>query len=136
MFLVNIVLGLFLVHNDPCLFQTNFMGMNEQTIRSELNDHYSSFKENTTFINNTYNYLKYEDSIREITILFFLNDDNECRMIRIMSAYSNYNDLLKEVRQNYHSLTKNNWVYNSNNINYLVKLEEGDWFFTISIQEE
>ncbi len=134
--LVNIILGLFLSLADQSLFQTNFIGIDEQEIRAELKMHQKGFKENTAFINNSYNYLKYEDSVSEITILFFLNDDNTCRMIRVMSSYSNYNDLLKELGNHYKSVDEKVWMYTIRDNNYQVKLEEGDWFFTISIQEE
>ena len=36
-----------------------------------IDENYRSFKLNTAFVNNSFNYLKYEDKIREITILFF-----------------------------------------------------------------
>lgn len=125
----------FLTSSGSSLFSEHFIGMNKTEISKKIAEGHRSFKLNSAFINNAYNYLKYEDRIREITVLFFLDDDENCRMIRIMSDYSNLNDLEEELNNNYNIIKKDYWHYNENGVNYDVKLEEGDWFFTISIKE-
>lgn len=116
------------------LFQQNFIGLNKNEIAKYFSENNRSFKLNTAYINNSYNYLKYEDKVREITVLFFLDDDNQCRMIRIMSDYSNLNDLEAELNQNYKKTEKNLWCFIDDDTTYDVELEEGDWFFTISVK--
>lgn len=124
-----------LANSGSSLFSEHFIGMNKIEIAKRITEGHRSFKLNNAYVNNAYNYLKYEDGIREITALFFLDDDENCRMIRIMSDYSNLNDLEEELNNNYNKIDKSFWQYNENGINYDVRLEEGDWFFTISVKE-
>lgn len=127
--------GLFTL-NSNSLFSENFIGQSKTEIVKSVNDKYKTFKLNRAFVNNTFNYLKYEDRIREITVLFFLTDNNKCKMIRIMSDYSNLRDLKEELDNNYTSKEENLWEYNFDGTEYTVEMLEGDWFFTISIKEK
>lgn len=134
-FLVQLLL-LGLVSTDVSIFSDNYIGLHKDKITEMFSEKHKSFKLNKSYVNNSYNYLKYEDSIREITALYFLTDDNYCRMIRIMSDYSNINDLRDELNENYDKQSKNKWQYESNKTTYEVQLKEEDWFFTISIKEK
>ena len=123
-------------NGNESLFTGHFIGMAKDSISSEMVKTHRSLKLNTAAINNSYNYLKYEDGIREITVLFFLDDNNTCKAIRLMSDYSNINDIEKQLNENYEKQAHNNWSYTYNNVDYQVTLEEGDWFFTVSIKEK
>lgn len=133
---ISIVLSGLLSLSNGSLFETNFIGMDKAEITATVNEKHRAFKLNTAYVNKAYNYLKFEDSIREITVLFFLNDDDKCHMIRIMSDYSNINDIVEELNSYYTSTEKNCWKYDEDDKNYFVNLEEGDWFFTVSIKTE
>ncbi|HBH49771.1 MAG TPA: hypothetical protein DDX98_14090 [Bacteroidales bacterium] len=118
------------------IFSINYIGKSADEIKELVLEHHKMYKPNTAFINDSYNYLKYEDRIREITVLFFLNDNNHCRMIRIMSDYSNINDLRDELDSNYESVDNYNWKYKAGNMCYSVSLTEEDWYFTIAIKKK
>ena len=133
--LVNITLSVLLSISNISLFSENYIGKHKLEITELVKENHKRLKLNTAYINNSYNYLKYEDNIREITVLFFLNENDSCRMIRIMSDYSNYNDLLDELNANYTKINNNTWQYQVGINTYAVKLEEGDWFFTISVKK-
>jgi putative IMPACT (imprinted ancient) family translation regulator len=132
--LLNIILLCMLAVGNESIFSEHFIGKSKSEITQIVNEKYKSFKLNTAYINNAYNYLKYEDKIREITILFFLNEKDNCRMIRVMSDYSNLRDLHEELNTNYKKIKNNNWQYEAGGELYNVALEEGDWFFTITIE--
>lgn len=132
LFIILIIASSVSINNS--LFNRNFMGLHKTEISKLIAENNKSFKLNTAYINNAYNYLKYEDKIREITALFFLDDDDYCRMIRIMSDYSNLNDIIEDLNEHYNETGTNLWSYSNSGKNYVVKLEEGDWFFTISIK--
>ena len=135
-FLVNIILSSLLSLTNGSLFFENYIGKHKSEISEIVTENHKRYKLNTAYVNNSFNYLKYEDNIREITVLFFLNDDDTCRMIRVMSDYSNLNDLLEELNANYTKIESKSWQYQAEGKKYAVTLEEGDWFFTISVKEK
>lgn len=109
----------------------NFIGVHKDTIIQLMSEKHRNFKLNKDVINRTYNYLKYEDNISEQTILFFLNKDNYCTLVRWMSDYSNINDMISKLNEEYTNAGKNFWTYTENGKSYVIRLEEGEWYFTV-----
>jgi hypothetical protein len=114
----------------------NFIGMHKDDIIVKMKDSQKNFKLNTSNKNPHYNYLKYEDPINEITILFFLSDDDECTMIRKMYDYSNINEVENELNEKYSKVDANKWEYRELLQKYSVELLEGEWFFTVTIKKK
>jgi hypothetical protein len=114
----------------------NFIGMTKDQIILEMNTTGKNFKLNTGAINPYYNYLKYEDSIDEITILFFLSEDDICTLVRKMCDYANINDEIGELNKKYKRLNKDKWTYSSKGKSYLITLEESEWYFTITTKQK
>lgn len=135
-FIINILLAAIILNGDNSLFTENYIGKNKEYIEQNIKEKHKAFKLNTTNINNAYKYLKFEDKINEITVLFFLSDDNKCTLVRLMGDYSNINDIIYELNSLYTKTDKSNWKFTENNTEYLVNLEEGEWFFTVTIKEK
>jgi hypothetical protein len=113
----------------------NFIGMKPEGIASALKSGYPHFKLDKNAVNHSYKYLKYIDRISEQTILFFLSDDNRCTYVRWMSDYSNLNDMIDILNNKYKKSGENLWSYRDEYGNYAVRLEEEEWFFTVSIRK-
>jgi hypothetical protein len=110
----------------------NFIGMHKSNIHEVVKKNYPGLKLNTSVVNHDYKYLKYEDKINEITMLFFLSEDDKCTLVRKMCDYSNINDELHDLNSQYKPAGKDEWTYEDAGKTYLVKLEEGEWYFTIT----
>jgi hypothetical protein len=110
----------------------NYIGIHKDEIIRLMSEKHRNFKLNKDVINRTYNYLKYEDDITEQTILFFLSKDNYCTLVRWISDYANINDFIYMLNKEYTKAGKNNWTYTVNGKNYVIRLEEGEWFFTVN----
>jgi hypothetical protein len=116
----------------PDMDAQNYIGMQKDEIIQEMKKMHLSYKLNSSAVNPYYKYLKYEDKINEITILFFLSDDDVCTLVRKMCDYANINDEVDELNQRYKSIDKNNWKYEDKGKTYIVTLEEGEWYFTVT----
>ncbi|MBN1115880.1 MAG: hypothetical protein JXA77_01650 [Bacteroidales bacterium] len=116
-------------------FGVNYIGMSKNEIKQMISENHKALKLNTVNTNDKYNYLKYEDRINEITVLFFLSEDDNCTLVRLMSDYSNINDILDDLNSIYIPIDKSNWKFKDAE-NLIINLEEGDWFFTITIREK
>ena len=114
----------------------NYIGLHKDEIIQLMRENKKNFRLNTSNVNNTYNYLKYEDNISEQTMLFFLTKNDTCKYVRWMSDYSNLNDVLNDLNSEYTKAGKDKWTYVDNGKNYMVTMEEGDWYFTVTIKPE
>jgi hypothetical protein len=106
--------------------------LHETEIREEMKESHKRFRLNTSAVNTHYKYLKYENKISEITILFFLSDDDHCTLVRKMCDYSNIIEVIEELNKNYKAVDKNSWEYVVEKKTYLVTLVEEEWYFTVT----
>lgn len=112
----------------------NYIGKHKDEIICLMSQNHRNFKLNKDVINRTYNYLKYEDNISEQTILFFLSEDEYCSLVRWISDYTNINDMIVMLNSKYTKTGKNTWTYAEKGRNYIIRLEEGEWFFTVNFR--
>ncbi|MCG8698217.1 MAG: hypothetical protein MI922_09195 [Bacteroidales bacterium] len=97
---------------------------------------YRYLKLNTTDKNKSFKYLKYEDRINQITVLFFLDDDNNCKMIRMMYDYSNINDVLEKMNKELEKVDDKRYEYKIDGKTLTLDLQEDEWFFTVTVREK
>ncbi|MBN1415368.1 MAG: hypothetical protein JW973_09725 [Bacteroidales bacterium] len=95
-----------------------------------------NFKLDRNSVNRSYNCIKFVDKISEQTILFFLSQQDKCTYVRWMSDYSNLNEIITELNNKYKKKDKVTWCYMDKGQEYIVKLEKGQWFFTVSIRKK
>lgn len=114
------------------LYAQHFIGLHETEIKEVMKESHKKFRLNTSAVNPHYKYLKYEDKINEITMLFFLSEENRCTLVRKMCDYSNIIDVIEELNNNYKAIDKNSWEYVVRKKTYLVSLVEEEWYFTVT----
>ena len=114
----------------------NYIGLHKDEIISMMDETQRDFRLNTGVINNTYNYLKYEDKVNEQTLLFFLDEDDCCTYVRLMSDYANLRDVLDSLDSNYSRHSEDKWTYRDQGETYMVSLKKEDWFFTVNTKKE
>lgn len=114
----------------------NYIGMQKDDIIKAMQKDRPLFKLDKNAVNRSYNYLKFVDKISEQTILFFLSEKNICTYVRWMSDYANLNEIIAELDNKYKKKDEQTWTYADKGRDYIVKLEEGDWFFTITIRKK
>ena len=133
--LFNLLALLFLMAGAEALAQ-NYIGMHKDEIIETVKASDKSLKLNTSTVNPHYNYLKFEDRINEITVLFFLSEEDKCTLVRKMYDYSNINDVLVQLNSSYKKAGNNAWYYADKGTKYTIVLTEGDWFFTVTIKPD
>ena len=99
-------------------------------IEDELKKSYPSFSRDNTFVNHTYNYLKYIDKLSEQTLLIFLSDQNICTSTKLICDYSELNNIKLKLKQ-YRPVGKDKWTYKKDGKEYIVRLNREEWFFTL-----
>ena len=114
----------------------NFIGMKKADIIKVMQKNQPVFKLDTSSVNRTFKYIKFVDKISEQTMLFFLSENNICTYVRWMSDYANLNDIISELNTKYKRKDERTWSYSDKGQDYIVRLEEGDWFFTVGIRKK
>lgn len=132
----NSILVLILGLSCTSLHAQNFVGLNESSISALLKTTYPQFKQEKNVVNDAYEYLKFVDRITEQTILFFMSDEGECTYVRWISDYSNLNDMLNMLNNEYRKTGNNTWSYADKGSNYIITLEEDEWYFTVSFRKQ
>jgi len=114
----------------------NYIGMHKDEITKVLQKERPAFKLDKNSINRSYNVIKFVDKISEQTMLFFLSEKDICTYVRWMSDYSNISEIIGELDRSYKKKDDKTWHFTDKNQEFVVRLEEGDWFFTISIRKK
>jgi hypothetical protein len=114
----------------------NYIGMPKDEIIRLMQKERPDFKYDKNSVNRSYNMIKFVDKISEQTMLFFLSEKDICTYVRWMSDYSNLSEIISDLDRTYKKKDAKTWYYSENNQDYVVRLEEGDWFFTVSIQKK
>jgi hypothetical protein len=114
------------------LLGQNFVGLPKTEIIKIMNKTNPGFDLDEGAVNNTYKYLKYVDKFNEETWLFFLSDKDICTKSKLMSDYSNLNNRLKYLNEQYKKAGNMKWIYIDNKgVTYMVDLVKEEWYFTI-----
>jgi hypothetical protein len=130
-----ILSGLIISISFMSALSQNYIGMGPVEIAAAMKAGNPQFKLDKTAVNNTYKYLKYVDKISEQTILFFMTEKNVCTYVRWMADYSNLNDIIPMLNKKYRKTGENTWSYADKGENYSVKMEEEEWYFTITFRK-
>ena len=131
------VIFIFLIIADTVKVSSqNYVGLHKDEIIRLMSEKHRDFKLNKDVINRKFTYLKYEDKISEQTILYFLSDKGYCTLVRWMGDYSNINDMLSMLNKHYTKTGRNRWTYTRNGREYVINLEEGEWFFSVSFRQK
>lgn len=131
----NIFFSLILAVFFQSAHSQNFIGMNPGEIAAAIKTVYPQFKLDKSAINHSYKYLKYIDKISEQTILFFMTDQNTCTYVRWMADYSNLNDMVTMLNKKYKKNGVNTWSYSDKGESFSVKMEEEEWYFTVTFRK-
>lgn len=118
------------------VYAQNYIGLHKDEIVQVMKTSQRNFKLNTDAVNSKYRYLKFEDKTNEQTMLCFLSDEDYCTYVRLMCDYANFNTVLDTLNKKYTKKDKYNWIFNEKGESYIVNMDKGEWFFTVSIKKK
>ncbi len=127
LFIITLFCSIFL---NNIYSQDNYIGLDRSDIIKKMKDEKPGFIQQKV-INKTYNYLKYMDTLGERTILIFLSDDNHCTQFKLMSHYVHLGSTIDSLNKEYEKIDKHQWKYTVDGEDILIKLDKGEWFFTV-----
>lgn len=114
----------------------HYIGMQKDRIAGIVKQQNPNFRIDNSAVNHTYHYLKFVDDVSEQTMLFFLSDNDVCTYVRWISDYANLTDITIQLNRQYDKAGEKRWSYSEGGKRFLVTLEEGEWYFTVNINQE
>jgi len=126
-----IILFLALINCDG----QNLIGFKSNEIKSFMSTNRKDMNMDKV-VNNSFRYLKYSDKYDTQTILFFLNPDSVCSYIRMICNKSIRSEKMKELDSTFTKSGDNIWTDKHSGRNFLVKLVDEEWSFTVTIETE
>ena len=113
----------------------NLVGLNEKEIMQYMNDNEKGFVYQNFTNNSTFRYLKYTDRLDTQTILFFLDRDLKCKIVRLVCEKRLKDKKIKELDDKYRKTGENSWMEVRNGISYLIELIDEEVTFNITIRK-
>ncbi len=112
----------------------HFIGLQKDEIRTLMQKSFPGYRPDNSTVNTHYNYLKFVNPVTEQTMLFFMTEDQGCSYVRWISDYSNLSDMTGMLDRNYTRVDNSTWKYSQRGKQYLVTLEQQQWYFTVNIR--
>lgn len=121
----------------PCMvIGQDVIGMRSDSIQAIMSENYPEFSLNTTNVNKSYNYLKYEDYLGTQTILMFLSDSNTCRYVKKMCSYNLLDKVVNQLDKDYLRVNDTLWIFKEGDVQLTKHLEKQDWYFTVVTKKQ
>lgn len=124
----------FLFFITSLLATPNLIGYSEEEIKQYMEENEKGFVFQSFTNNSTFKYLKYTDRRETQTILFFLDSELKCKLVRLVCEMSLKSSKLKELDSQYSKAGENIWKEVKNGISYIIELREEETTFNINIQ--
>lgn len=109
----------------------DWVGMQDDSIKKVIKTEFPDFALNTSMVNKSYHYLKFEKSDGMQTMLVFLDDSNKCRYVKSIYDYYEWKRVLSYFNETLTWQNDSLWSYIKENREITKELKKEDWFFTV-----
>ncbi len=116
---------------SPVALPQHFIGMHSEAVEEIMTEDYPDFNQDKSFVNKSFNYLKFVDNLEQQTWLFFLDDNDYCKSSKLVCDYLLLDDKVAELNNSYKKVGDLSWKYQENKKNFSVTLKKEEWFFSI-----
>ncbi len=110
----------------------NYIGMHADSIKYYMKSAEKDLHLNTTSVNKYYNYLKYEDNTGVKTVLYFLDDMDNCTYYKCIYDYSLEDEIVEGLNKENEKIGEGLWKEAvSDSMVLIMELKREDWFFSV-----
>lgn len=114
----------------------NLVGYSAEKIKKHIEKNNAELSQVTGLKNDKYDYLKYEDEEGDMTVMFFMSEDNKCTSVKSIYVHSLRDEVTAELDKSYTKRSENVWSDENKGKEAVITLEVEDWFFTVSIKPD
>ncbi len=137
MLLKKIILGIVLVTSFQIQAQQlSFVGLSKDEVQELMQEEYKKFTPDKSVVKQEFNYLKYVNGIQTITWIIYFSEKDICTSTKKVCDYAEYDFVINELNNSCEKISEGQWQYSVDGIDYLLTLEEQDWYFTVREREK
>lgn len=130
--LQKIIPGIFLLAAITLQAQEHsFIGMSKDETEQRIKKEYSEYSQDNSIIKKQFNYLKYVNMSQTITWILYFSADDYCTGTKKVCDYIEYDVVIARLNKNCDAAGNNKWEYSDSDQEYMLLLEEEDWYFTV-----
>lgn len=114
------------------LVAQDLIGMHSLSIKEYMRHNEKKFSLNTSSSNKYYSYLKYEDRDGLRTILYFLDENDNCRYYKYIYDYALEKTVVSGLNEEYEKIGEGMWKEEIGEGMVMIReLKREDWFFSV-----
>lgn len=106
------------------------LGKSKNEIQTMMNNH-SEYQVNNFGISTNDNTLRYYNSKKDVTLIFYLNKNQNCIHIKWMEDIEALDKKINELNQKYKKNGKN-WIAYSNHKNVIIEIEKEEYNYSLN----
>ncbi|MGQ9846944.1 MAG: hypothetical protein ACUVQP_05495 [Bacteroidales bacterium] len=106
------------------------LGKSKKEIQTLMNN-YSEFQVNNFGISTNDNTLRYYNSQKDVTLIFYFNKEQNCIHLKWIEDIKTLNKKVTELNQKYKKNGKN-WIVNFNNKNIIIEIDQEEYNFSLN----
>ena len=110
------------------------IGMNEDEIVEYMEENHPDFNLNTGF-GATETTVKFIDTVKDRTMIFFLDDNKICKYSKLILDIEEYDKTIAALDKSYESAGEMKWEVSKEEGKYFLSIEKTDWMFSIVTQK-
>ena len=114
----------------------HLIGFDKQQVKDKVRAEMKGFHLDNSSVNPTFNYLKFIHTAGTKTLLVFFDEEDISINLRIVYDYSEYHLLKAGYNAKYKSAGKSTWEYSVNDEDYIITLEEKEYYFVVYIEKK
>ena len=125
-----IILGIAILISGALQAQP-FIDQSKEEVKARMKEEHKDFHPDRSVVKQAYNYLKYVNNSQTITWIIYFNEQDVCTASKKVCDYSEYDFKMDELDEKYEKSGKFQWKNQYRGDEFLIRLEEQDWYFTI-----
>ncbi len=122
----------FIIISGLTIKSQNLVGCHISEIKETMKSVHPAYILDEGGLNNLKNIsIKYKDTEGDITMIFFLSKYGYCKYTKFIIDNLHKENTVETLDNNFESKGNAIWLENKDKKNYLIKLIESEWFFTL-----
>ena len=114
----------------------HLIGLDKQQVKDKVRAEMKGFYLDNSAVNPSFNYLKFVHTAGTKTLIVFFDETELSTNLRLVYDYSEYHLIKAGYNAKYTPAGKSIWEYSVNDENYIITLEEKEYYFVVYIKKK
>jgi len=108
-----------------------YIGKSKAYIEANLPKDIKGFSLSSFGINPKINSIKFVDTRKDKTIIFYFNDKNICTYYKLIEDIGEYNKRTEQLNNDYKNVSNDKWLAHESGKNFKISIEKSEWILTV-----